>query len=62
MSDDENKTTFQLGGGTYGLFGIGIGLAASHLGFSIFTSIVYGVFWPVPLGYWLLKALHSVAL
>lgn len=62
MSGDENKTTFQLGGGTYGLFGIGIGLAASHLGFSVFMSIVYGVFWPVPLGYWLLKALHSVAL
>lgn len=62
MLTDNNESTFQLGGGTYGLLGIGIGLAASHLGFSIFTSIVWGVFWPVPLGYWLIKALYSVAI
>ncbi|MFP3953467.1 MAG: hypothetical protein ACOC88_02490 [Candidatus Bipolaricaulota bacterium] len=62
MSDEDSKASLQFGGGTYGLFGIGVGLAASHLGFSIFTSIVWGVFWPVPLGYWLVKALHGVAL
>ncbi|MFW6104804.1 MAG: hypothetical protein ACOC6I_03080 [Candidatus Bipolaricaulota bacterium] len=61
MSDDDSGTTLQLGGGTYGLIGIGVGLAASHLGSSIFMSIVWGVFWPVPLGYWLIQALHSVA-
>ncbi len=62
MSDDEKSNTFQLGGGTYGLIGIGVGLAASHIGSSIFMSIVWGVFWPVPLGYWLIKALHSVGM
>ena len=62
MSEDKQNSTFQLGGGTYGLLGIGVGLAASHLGFSTFMSIVYGIFWPVPLGYWLIKALHSVAI
>lgn len=61
MLDSSTKGTVQLGGGTYGLIGIGVGLAASHLGFSIFMSMVWGIFWPVPLGYWLIKALHSVA-
>ncbi|MFB6290269.1 MAG: hypothetical protein ABEJ25_00855 [Candidatus Bipolaricaulia bacterium] len=61
MTEEKGKTTVQLGGGSYGLIGIGIGLAASHLGYSIFTSIIWGIFWPVPFGYWLLKALHSVA-
>ena len=60
MSDSKSANSKQLGGGTYGLLGIGIGLAASHLGQSIFMSIVWGIFWPVPLGYWLIKALHSV--
>ncbi len=60
MADESGSGTVQLGGGTYGLIGIGVGLAASHLGFSILMSMVWGVFWPVPLGYWLIKALHSV--
>ncbi len=62
MSDSGSKSTFELGGGTYGLIGIGVGLAASHLGHGIFMSILWGIFWPVPVGYWLIKALQSVAL
>ena len=62
MSNDKNKGAFQLGGGTYGLLGIGVGLAASHIGLSVIMSIIWGVFWPVPLSYWLLKALHGVAM
>ncbi len=61
MSEDGRKGTVELGGGTYGMIGIGVGLAASHIGSSIFMSIIWGIFWPVPLGFWLIKALHSVA-
>lgn len=52
------KGTVGLGGGSYGLIGIGVGLAAASWGTSIFMSIVSGLFWPVPLGYWLIQALH----
>ena len=59
MSKDGGKTTLSLGGGSYGLIGIGVGLATSHLGTGLFMSIVSGMFWPATVGYWLLKALHG---
>lgn len=59
---NEDKSTLSVGGGSYGLLGIGIGLAVSHWGTSIFVSIVSGLFWPATLGYWLIKALHSWAI
>ena len=62
MSDAKSSGMLELGGGSYGLLGIGIGLAASHIGQSVFASAIWGIFWPAPLGYWLIKALHSVAL
>jgi len=62
MSGEKSSGTLELGGGSYGLLGIGVGLAASHIGQSVFMSVIWGVFWPAPLAYWLIKALHSVAL
>jgi len=61
MSEEDSKTTLSLGGGSYGLIGIGVGLSVAHLGTSIFMSIVSGMFWPATLGYWVLKALHNWA-
>jgi len=61
MSEDHGKGTYGLGGGSYGLIGIGVGLASSHLGGSVFMSMVSGLFWPASLGYWLLQALRSLA-
>lgn len=61
MRDEHGRSTYGVGGGSYGLIGIGIGLSASHLGASIFISILSGLFWPATLGYWLLQALHTWA-
>jgi len=52
------QTSITLGGGSYVLIGIGVGLAAASWGTSIFWSVVAGLFWPATLAYWLMQALH----
>lgn len=55
------ETQTVLGGGSYGLIGIGVGLAVSSWGASWFWAALSGLFWPVTLGYWFTQALHRWA-
>lgn len=55
------ETSVTLGGGSYALVGIGVGLAVASWGTSFFWSAVAGLFWPVTLAYWLTQALHKFA-
>ncbi len=57
----DRQTGITLGGGSYGLFGIGVGLAVASWGTSVGLAILSGLFWPVTLAYWLTLALHKAA-
>jgi len=57
----DRQTGITLVGGSYGLFGIGVGLAVASWGTSVGWSILSGLFWPVTLAYWLIRALHKAA-
>ncbi|OGF53844.1 MAG: hypothetical protein A2Z21_10365 [Candidatus Fraserbacteria bacterium RBG_16_55_9] len=48
-------------GGSYALTGIGVGLAAAAWGASIGWAILYGLFWPVSIAYWVTLVLHRAA-
>jgi len=61
VQQNVGRTTLSLGGGTYGLIGIGVGLAASSWGTSIILAIFSGLFWPVTVSYWLVRMLHKLA-
>ena len=62
-SEKENKstTTLSIGGGSYILIAIGVGMAVSSWGTSLIMSIVQGLFWPATLAYWLTQMLHRLA-
>ena len=55
------STTISLGGGTYLLIALGVGLAVSSWGGGWWWSTVTGLFWPATLGYWVVHALHHFA-
>jgi sterol desaturase/sphingolipid hydroxylase (fatty acid hydroxylase superfamily) len=55
------STTISLGGGTYMLVALGVGLAVSSWGGVWWWAILLGIFWPVTLAYWLARALHAIA-
>ena len=55
------STTISLGGGTYLLIALGVGLAVSSWGGSWWWSFLTGLFWPATLGYWVVQALHHFA-
>ncbi len=64
MMDDEvkaNRVTFSIGGGTYALIGVGVGLAAASWGTPLIWAILSGLFWPAALAYWLMQAIHKLA-
>jgi len=63
MSESKSNVnaTFSLGGGGYGLMGIGVGLAVSSWGGSFWWAALSGLFWPATLGYWLAQALRHLA-
>jgi hypothetical protein len=55
------NTSVSVGGGTYALIALGVGLAVHSWGASTWWSIVTGLFWPATLGYWLAQVLHKLA-
>ncbi|MBI1729843.1 hypothetical protein HY229_03500 [Candidatus Acetothermia bacterium] len=57
----ENTTRLTLGGSSYGLVGIGVGLAVSSWGTPFFESAISGLCWPATLAYWLVRLLHHAA-
>lgn len=53
-------TTYSFTMGPYAFAGIGTGLAMAHLGHSLVIAIFGGVFWPVSVAYYLLRALADI--
>ena len=52
--------TTSVGGGTYVLIGIGVGIA-SGASASLPMAFIFGAFWPATLGYWAMRALQQYA-
>ena len=50
-----------IGGGTYVLVGIGVGIASAAWE-SLVMTVISGVFWPATLGYWAVRALQQFAI
>jgi hypothetical protein len=54
-------TKVSIGGGTYLLMALGVGLSVSNWGGEWWWALLSGLFWPTTLGYWLAQALHTLA-
>ena len=59
-SNGERRVSTGIGGGTYVLVGIGVGLSSAAWEPFIMT-IISGLFWPATLGYWAIRALQHFA-
>ncbi len=57
-----NKTQLTLGGSGYVFIGIGTGLAVSAWGNPFIEAAFQGLFWPVTMSYWLMRALHNLSM
>jgi hypothetical protein len=57
----ETRTTLGIGGGSYGLVALGVGLAAHTWGTTFIGAVIRGIFWPATVGYWLAQALRALS-
>ena len=59
-SNGNRRVTTGIGGGTYLLVGIGVGIASAAWESAV-VAIISGAFWPATLGYWAMRALQQYA-
>jgi len=55
-----NATTIGVGGGTYLMFAIAVGMAAGGWT-NFFAAVFLGLFWPATLMYELMRVLHHIS-
>ncbi len=60
-SNGNRRVTTGIGGGTYLLVGIGVGIASAAWE-SVVVAVISGAFWPATLGYWAIRAVRQFAL